>query len=275
MEPEVRGPRAPGPLRAPRSRRFAARDASVSVQSVERAFAVLRVLATGATGVTDIADRVGLPKSTVSRLLGALEGVGAVDQDRSGGHYRIGADLIRTIVGSVPGRDLVDVARPHLVELRDALGESTGISVLEGDQVRYLSQVDSDNPVMVRDWTGESVPWHVVSSGVVLVAALDERRRDAVMARRRAALTEHSVVDRAAVLHRLGSVREAGHAWTVEEYVEGITSVAAPVYDRHGHAVAAVHAHGPAYRFPGADARDRIARVVAATAGRVSGSLAP
>ena len=88
-----------------------------TVQSVERAFAILRVLAGGPVGVTDLGERVGLPKSTVSRLLSTLEELGAVEQLTAGGEYRIGAAIAHLGASAVPGRSLVALARPHLAEL--------------------------------------------------------------------------------------------------------------------------------------------------------------
>ncbi len=244
-----------------------------SVQSVERAFAVLRVLATGATGVTEIAERVALPKSTVSRLLSTLETIGAVEQVSVGGRYRIGAALDDLTTAGRRGHDLVDLARPHLVELRDALGESAGISVLEGDTVVYLAQADSENPVMVRDWTGDALPWHVVSSGFVLVAALTESERDTLLGRRRQRLTARTVTDSPELRRRLDATIDSGHSWTLEEYVEGIASVAAPVRDRDGAVVAALHAHGPAYRFPRPGDEQLIAGTVVAAADRLTTAM--
>ena len=66
----------------------------MSVQSIERAFALLRALATAPYGVTELADQVELPKSTVARLLSALETEGAVAQDELGGEYRLGDGLL-------------------------------------------------------------------------------------------------------------------------------------------------------------------------------------
>ena len=150
-----------------------------SVQSVERAFAVLRCLASGPAGVSEVAERSHLPKSTVSRLLSTLHELGAVDQLGAGGDYRIGDLLVELAAAAQPGRSLVAIARPHLVQLREALGEATGLSVLDGHDVHYLDHVEADHPVQVRDWTGERLPAHLVSSGFVLarrgtVAVLDE-----------------------------------------------------------------------------------------------------
>lgn len=67
--------------------------------------------------MTDIADRVGLPKSTVSRLLSTLEELGAVEQVSAGGEYRVGWTMIELAAAARPGRSLISLARPHLAEL--------------------------------------------------------------------------------------------------------------------------------------------------------------
>ena len=73
----------------------------------------------------------------------------------------------------------------------------------------------------------------------------------------------------ARIQRRLASIRRDGYVWTIGEFDDGITSVAAPVVDAHGTTVAAIHCHGPSYRFPGdVDADAIAARVVdAARAG--------
>ena len=151
------------------------------VQSIERAFAVLRALATGPAGVTDLADRTGLPKSTVSRLLAALEQEGAVAQDGSGGHYRLGPTLA-DLAPAAPGVDVAALARPHLIELTRVTGETSGLAVLEGAEVVYLDHIDSTEAVTVRDWTGERVPAHLVPSGLALLAHADPEAVDAYLA---------------------------------------------------------------------------------------------
>jgi DNA-binding transcriptional ArsR family regulator len=88
-----------------------------SVQSVERAFTVLRCLAGGPAGVSQIADRVGLPKSTVSRLLSTLQMLGAVEQVSAGGAYRVGETIVALASAALPGRSLADIARPHVQDL--------------------------------------------------------------------------------------------------------------------------------------------------------------
>ena len=221
-----------------------------SVQSVERAFAVLRCLATGPAGVTEIADRCDLPKSTVSRLLATLNEIDVVEQMGAGGDYRLGATIVELASGLSPSAHLVALARPHLVDLSQELGEATGLSVLDGRQVHYLDQVDGPHAVQVRDWTGERVPAHLVPSGIVLLAAGPAAERDQYLSGALEATTPRSMTDRRRLRERFERVAKSGVEWVHEEFAEGINSVAAVVRDRGGAPVAAVHAHGPVVPLP-------------------------
>lgn len=239
-----------------------------TVQSVERAFAVLRCLSGGPAGVTDVADRVSLPKSTVSRLLSTLDDLGMVEQIEPGGSYRVGAGMIEIAAAVLPGRSLIAAVRPHLHDLVKATREAAGLSIAEGFEVLYLDQVDSDNQIQVRDWTGERLRAHTVSSGQVLLAfgAIDAERYLAQPLER---LASGTLTDAAAIRTRLDEIAVKGYAWAFEEFLDGQNSVAAPIRDGRGRVVGAIHAHGPAYRFPGETDADDVGRLVAATAGRV------
>jgi DNA-binding IclR family transcriptional regulator len=246
-----------------------------AVQSVERAFAILRCLAGGPAGVSAIAERVGLPKSTVSRLLSTMQRLGAVEQSGAGNEYRIGHGMVDLAAAAIPGRNLISVARPHLAELVETLGEAAGLAVLDVNDVVYLDQVNVDNPVQLRDWTGERLRPHMVSSGLVLLASLSEPERERYLAGPLEAATPRTTTDPAELRRRLQAVAARGTEWTVDEFVTGISSVAAPVKGAGGQVVAAVHAHGPSYRFPPGGAAGDVAQLVAGVADRISGRLAP
>ena len=251
------------------------------MQSIERAFAVLRALATGPAGVTDLADRTGLPKSTVSRLLAALEREGAVAKDGSGGRYRLGPVLAELAPAAAPGLNLAALARPQLAELTRVTGETSGLAVLhdgepDGLEVVYLDHVDSEEAVTVRDWTGERIAAHLVPSGLALLAHAPAEMVERYLSRRPLArATDRSVTAPAAIRSRLDEVRRVGWIWFHREFDDSLCSVAAPVVRADGTAVAALHVHGPAYRFPaeGAD-EDAIGRAVRAAADRLAAQLA-
>lgn len=245
-----------------------------NVQSVERAFAVLQALASGPAGVSDIADRTELPKSTVSRLLTTLVDIGAAERNDLISIYGLGSVIVDLAASASPGRNLVAITRPFLQQLVEDTGEAAGVSMLDGNQVFYYDQVDGNHEVQVRDWTGEAVDFHVVSSGIVLAAHLEESDCATLLAGPLKSWTEHSVTDPDEIRARFAAVRERGHAWTLEEMSDGLNSVAAPITNAAGTVVAAVHAHGPSYRFPDEGAADAVAAVVARTARQVSDRLA-
>jgi DNA-binding IclR family transcriptional regulator len=239
-----------------------------TVQSIDRAFSVLRSLMSGPAGVTDISERVRLPKSTVSRLLSTLEELGAVEQVSAGGDYRIGLAMLELAAAARPGRSLVSVARPHLAELVRATGEAAGISIPDGTDMLYLDQITPDSELQVRDWTGHRIPMHAVPSGH-MVLAHDGTLRATVSASSLHAFTAHTITAAPELQERLELVRERGWSWAFEEFADGMNSVAAAVRDGQGRVIAALHVYGPASRFPGDRDTDELGRVVLAAADKI------
>jgi DNA-binding IclR family transcriptional regulator len=242
------------------------------VQSLERAFAILDAVSQRPAGVTAIAERVGLPKSTVARLLATLEEVDAVERF-DGAQWRIGPGVAALSSTVTSARSLITIVRPFLADLVAELGEDAGLGLPDGHEVLYVDQVESDNPVQVRDWTGTRAPMHAVPSGLVLLAEWPEDALAAYVRGGVAALTARTVIDPTELRRRLADVRRQGHAWGLQEFAEGIDSVAAPIRDARGKAVAAIHIHGPAYRFPREGSEVVVAEKVMAAAAAVSSQL--
>lgn len=242
------------------------------MQSVERAFAVLNAVAARPAGVTALAERLGLPKSTVARLLDALERLGAVERD--GARWRIGPAVATLASTASVERSLAALARPQLVDLVEAVGEDAGLALPDGYLVHYVDQVESENAVQVRDWTGTRAPLHTTPSGLVMLAEWPDDALELYLGRELERLTPSTLADATSLRRRLHEVRERGRAWGREEFVEGINSVAAPVRDARGKVIAAIHCHGPAYRFPEPGREDTIAGAVVGAADAVTRRLA-
>jgi DNA-binding IclR family transcriptional regulator len=234
---------------------------------------VLASLVDGPLGVTEVATRSRLPKSTAARLLAALAAEGAVEPANGSGRYRLGPRILALGAGLRETRGLVATAHPFLVELAATTGEAAGLSVPDGRDMHYVDQVESPNPVQVRDWTATRIPMHAVSSGLVVLAHLPVATLGAFLAGPLERFTPSTVTE-AAVLHdRLPEIRRTGVAWAHEEYAEGIASVAAPIADADGEVVAAVHVHGPSYRFPAPGGEAAIERAVIEAAARIGSRL--
>ena len=244
-----------------------------SVQSITRAFDVLEALGDGPLGVTEVADRTRLPKSTAARLLATLVGEGAVEQVPGDTAYRLGSRMVTLAGGFSLNRSLAATARPTLAELAAACGEAAGLGVPDGDRIHYVEQIDTPNPVSVRDWTGARAPLHAVSSGQVLLAFRPPTAIERYLTRPLERFTARTLTDPEAVRGRLGEVRRHGYAWALEEFDAGISSVAAPIADGSGEVIAAVHLHGPSYRFPSDGRTAALAQLVVAGAARIAAGL--
>lgn len=220
------------------------------VRSVDRAAALLLALgeSAGAAGVTELARRLGLHKSTASRLLATLEKRGLVEQDEETGKYRLGLVVIRLAEHAERTLDLRALAMPELERLARLTHETTGIGCLEGDQLLTVGQADGPNLVAVGDWTGRARPLHATACGKVLLAAMAEREVLRIVRSGLVTYTDRTLTELEPLLEELARVRRRGVATSAGEFEARINAVAAPVRDARGNVVAAVDVWGPAFR---------------------------
>ena len=243
------------------------------VQALERAFGILRALSLGPAGVTDLSDRTGLPKSTVSRLLSSLESERAVMQNIEGA-YELGDAIVELGEARRSGQSIIEIARPHMLELMELTGEAVGLDRHEGDGVRTLLQVsDPESSVQVRDWTGEMVALHAVPAGLAVLAHSGRPTQARYLENDLEAFTEHTMTDPAMLLLRFEQIRNDGYAWVFAEFTPDINSVAAIIRDATGRPSYAIHVHGPAFRFPGDTDLTELGQRVAATAERIEAQI--
>jgi DNA-binding IclR family transcriptional regulator len=216
------------------------------VQSADKALAILATFNEGRPelGVSELAAEFGMHKSTVSRLLGALEKRGLVR--REGDRFVPGWELVRLGALASRGLALVACAREEMERLAAETGETVNLAVREGDRALNVSQVDSAHLVGVGDWTGRSLPLHATANGKVLMAFGNGGLPEGGLER----VTRRTITDRRALVDELERVRRAGLAIATEELELGLHAVAAPVFDCFGTCVAAVSVSGPAYRLP-------------------------
>lgn len=244
-----------------------------TVESVARAIKIMEALAQSPAGLSEMARRVDLPKSTVARLLATLEEMDAVERGEDGRLYRLGPIVQRLSSAAGGPAQLTAFARPYLDELTARTGEAAGVAIPDGFKVHYVDQTEAEHPVQVRDWSGELIPMHVVPSGLVIMAHWPVEQTTRYLSRKLERMTSSTITDPDRIWKRLAEIRERGHVWVYEEFVEGINSVAAPVLERNGLITAAIHLHGPAYRFPGDVDEKKIGEAVAKSARKLSAAL--
>ena len=221
-----------------------------AVRSVDRAASLLLALGecAGEAGVTELARRLGLHKSTASRLLATLEKRGLVEQDEESGKYRLGLVVIRLAGRAEQTLDLRSIAMPELDRLARSTRETTGVGILSGEQMVTVAQADGPNLVAMGDWTGRGAPLHAVAAGKVLLASLPEREILRLVRRGLDRCTERTITELEPLLEDLARVRRRGFATAFGEFDPALNAIAAPIHDARGQVIAALDVWGPAFR---------------------------
>ncbi|MEU9113776.1 IclR family transcriptional regulator [Streptomyces sp. NPDC048483] len=247
---------------AGRAAEKAAKGPVSAVRSVDRAVTVLEILARhGEAGVTEVADELGVHKSTAFRLLGVLENRGLVAQEQERGKYYLGAGVLRLAGAAAVRLDISQEGAAVCRDLADELGETVNIAVLDNNAAVNIMQARGPASVTAQNWLGRRTPLHATSSGKALLAYQPEPVQQAVLERKLARLTERTVTSAAALRRELAEVVERGFAVAIEELELGLRAVAAPVRAHDGAVIGALSVSVPAYRL----AEERLTEVVKRT----------
>jgi DNA-binding IclR family transcriptional regulator len=249
------------------------REDSGPVQSVDRAVAILEILARdGEAGVTEVARELDVHKSTASRLLAALGRRELVVQDAARGKFRLGVGIVR-LAGAVSQQlDVVQESRAVCRALAQEVGETVNLAILSGRDALYLDQVAGPAALSPHNWAGQRIPLHATSDGKVLLAYLPEAELGACLAAPLARFTSRTITDVAEFGDLLAEVRRREYATAVEELEAGLTAIAAPVRDAEGTVIASISASGPSFRIP-ADRLPALAVALRGAAAEISRRL--
>ncbi|MDQ6935622.1 MAG: IclR family transcriptional regulator [Actinomycetota bacterium] len=219
--------------------------ASTGTQAIDRAALLVGtvVRADEPLSFLELHDECGLPKSTTSRLLTALERTELLERN-SAGSYVAGPLFWLYATRHDPWDELVRLARPTLERIGAETRETVNLSVTRGDRVVQVAQVDSTYMLGTRDWTEVDVPVHSSALGKVLLAygviAVPSGPLEQV--------TPRTVTDRATLQRQLAQAVRRGYASTVDELEIGLTGVGAPVRGSAGEVIAALGVSGPSPR---------------------------
>ncbi|WP_037604374.1 IclR family transcriptional regulator [Streptacidiphilus rugosus] len=220
-----------------------------SIQSLERAAAILRLLAGGERrlGLSDVATSLGLAKGTAHGILRTLQQEGFVEQDPDSGKYQLGAELLRLGQSYLDVHELRARALVWADDLARAGGESVYLGVLHKRGVLIVHHVFRPDDTRQVLEVGSMQPLHSTALGKVLVA-YDPVARAELQEGGREAFTAHTRTDLDAIDAEAAVIRERGWASAVEETWTGVASIAALIQDRRRNPVGAVALNGPVER---------------------------
>src|SRR5450755_3505519 len=194
--------------------------------------------------LTDLASASGIPKSTASRLISALERRGLVEQDGQRGRLRPGPAILRVAERGMLERNVVELARASLEALAQTTGETINLAVPARHGVEHVAQVDGRHFLGTGQWLGRLVDYHCTAVGKVFMAF----GRAPLPTQPLARYAPGTITDPQRLRSELEGVRRSDCATAVDELETGLAAMAAPVRGSRGDVVAALSVSGPTLR---------------------------
>ncbi|MGH7498299.1 MAG: IclR family transcriptional regulator [Gemmatimonadales bacterium] len=219
--------------------------------SVARALAVLDHLASAdatGLGVTELSRRLGVHRSTSSRVLMTLQRAGFVERDPVTEKYCAGERVLELASRVPPRLQLRHVAEPYLRRLEGKAGETVTLAAFQGFEAVTLAFVRSRHLLSATPENGRPAPAHCTALGKSLLAFQPESVIARVLERELVAYTPRTITDIRRLRIEIDRIRKRGYALSIEERELALTGVAAPVRDSRGEVVASVGISGPLQR---------------------------
>lgn len=242
-----------------------------TVQALDRALGLLSTLAAhpGLT-LSELAETSGQAVATVYRALVTLQSHGMVESEDPAQTWHIGPGAFRIGSAFLRRTKVVERARAAMDGLMRDTGETANLGVDVGDEVLFLSQVETHQAIRAFFPPGTIAPMHVSGIGKALLAWYPEGKVQGILARKGLErFTTLTHTSETALLRDLARTRDRGFAIDDQERAEGMRCVAAPIFNAHGEPVAGLSVSGPAFRMGLSDAT-RLGTLVRAAADKVT-----
>lgn len=249
-------------------------DERYLVPALIRGLDVLAALSSEQRSLTlsEVAAALGVTRSSAYRLLYTLGALGYIVYDTHTKSYQLGPQVLNLGFGYLAARDLVEVAIPHLIRLRDRTGWSAHLGELHGREIVYLARVATRRSIASTVHVGTRLPARRTTMGRVLLSGLSDANirelyDDASLA------VDASPATVADLLEQLADDRKHGFVVQNSVYEPGVASVAAPIHDMTDRVVAAINISAVALFTNDAELNGALKAEVIATAQAISQDL--
>ena len=247
------------------------------VGSLEKGFRVLEAFreAPGDLGLTEIALRTGLDKSAAQRFTNTLFQLGYLEKDTRSRRYRPAARLMDFAYTFLHQNRLAEIAMARLIDASKVYGTTVNLCEIIDTDVIYTVRIPHSRASYPATVSGRRMPASSSSGGTAILAFCPaDEVVSIIAASERRALTPNTITDVDAIMRRIDEAREKGYGFGVGQALPQEISIAAPVLNSCGYAVAAVQI--PIYlpQWSAEEARAKIAPLVMETARSISGILA-
>jgi IclR family pca regulon transcriptional regulator len=248
-------------------------------QSLERGLAILGCFTSEhpVMGIADIADELGMSRSTTHRYVTTLLALGYLEQGRSR-KYRLGLRVTDLGMSALNSTGLREHVHPFLEELRERTGYTIGLAVLDGAEILYVDRARSwrraERETDLGLYPGSRMPAYCTAMGKVLLAHLpDEVQRDLIAQLKLERNSPSTITSKQALRAELEQIFEDGYAVNDQELRPGLQAIAVPVRDESREVVAAVGIAASPEAISIAELTDALGPHLISTAARISSRL--
>ncbi|MBE7120641.1 IclR family transcriptional regulator [Bacillus cereus] len=225
-----------------------------TIQTVQNAMQILRLFTVEKREWTlsDIARKKSMSISTTKRLLNTLENYGYLERRSGTKKYRLSLSILKLSGIVKTTMEIHREARPILKKLVNDFGEAVHIGVLEGTETIYLDKMEGLHPVRLSSHIGKNNPVYCTGCGKVILAFEEQTEQEKIIKtielQRFYQFSSKTVRNVRELKSHLSQIKKQGYAVCIDEFSEGITSIAAPIYDYNESVVASISITGPSNR---------------------------
>jgi IclR family acetate operon transcriptional repressor len=220
-----------------------------TIAALDRAIMILEAVSqAGGGSLQEIAKGLEQPDGIAMRVLKTLEAREIVERDPSLDIWHVGAGAFRIGSAFLPHANLLERSGPTLEQVLETTGETASLSIKSGNTSICIAQLETCAPLRACVPTGSRLPIHASATGKVLLAYSDDQSIQSALNDDMEKLTSRTVIDHTELSSVCARIRTQGFAEDDEERVEGVRSVAAPVFGTQGKPLAALAISGPSTR---------------------------
>lgn len=248
---------------------------SLFVGSTEKTFQVLHAFDGPARYMTliDIARAAKLDRSATQRLVHTLEALGYLFRVPDTRTYGLTTKVLQFSYNYIRANELIDKASPYLLDISRRVGETTNLQELDGHEIVFVARFPGQHLVNIDIVVGARLPAMFTASGIAILSRLPEARVNDILANTPLdPMTPYTLTDKKKLLERIRNTARNGFAIIENETVMGDISVAAPITDHGGHAVAAINISVPTSRWTRQRAEAELAQHIQVAATSISKS---
>ena len=245
------------------------------VPNLKRGLEVFELLAKNPDGMTlpQIAKTAGYSKSSIFRILCTLEDCGYISKNSDERTFRMSRKLAALGYAAFGESNIVEKSMDVLRQMRDALGETAMLGTMLDEDCVMIEQAPGTQSFKFLGEIGMRISFHASAPGKAMLAFLPKDELDRRLKKAKfTKFNNNTIVDKKVFLAELEVVKRKGYAFDINEVIEGVSCVGAPIFDAHGYPVATIWITGPSERIK-AEELDSVGKIVKSYADKISARL--